>query len=92
MYIKCNNNKIKPLHRYTNSKKYLYLFNIDKIVLKIFIQLLFLFYALAEGTSRNMKLVVIVVSSQLWNPTLQSHTPRSIGSDYREKKHSVIYC
>lgn len=84
MYIKCNNNKIKPLHRYTNSKKYLYLFNIDKIVLKIFIQLLFLFYASAEGTSRNMKLVVIVVSSQLWNPT--------IGSDYREKKHSVIYC
>lgn len=84
MYIKCNNNKIKPFHRYTNSIKYLYLFNIDKIVLKIFIQLLFLFYASAEGTSRNMKLVVIVVSSQLWNPT--------IGSDYREKKNSVIYC
>lgn len=41
------------------------MFNIDKIVLKIFIQFLFLFYASAEGTSRNMKLVVIVVSSQL---------------------------
>lgn len=46
------------------------------IVLKIFIQLLFLFYASAEGTSRNMKLVFIVVSSQLWNPTLQSHTTK----------------
>lgn len=63
------------------------MFNIDKIVLKIFIQLLFLFYASAEGTSRNMKLVVIVVSSQLWNPTMQSHTPRSMGSYYREKKN-----
>lgn len=65
------------------------MFNIDKIVLKIFIQLLFLFYASAEGTSRNMKIVVIV------NYEIQhcrvTHLGRLV-QIIEKKKHSVIYC